>query len=122
MRWILRGDSQRQSAIQAIAAVDLSRPMEVELRRYYKPRTLAQNRAYWRAVDALAKHCGYSKEKMHDVLLAHYFGVELAMGVPVPKRRSSELKVDEMRDYLEWVPSFGAELGLNVPIGREDMP
>lgn len=122
-RWILRSESQRESALAAIQGIDLGAKgvLEVVLRPHQRPRTLDQNAAYWRAVTELAEHCGYLKHEMHELLLAEHFGTKEVGRLVVPAKRSSELSVEEMRGYLDWLPPFAAQtFGAQVWIGRED--
>ena len=65
---------------------------------------------------AMAKHCGYTADEMHEILLASKFGtkpITLRAGLLIerPARRSSDLKKQEMSDYIDWVDGVGREAG-----------
>jgi len=117
-----RVESVRKRACEAINALDLETcgPVAITLEKHNPPRTLAQNAYYWTAmVQPLADYCGYTKDEMHEILLAECFGSAEVGSLTLPNKRSSKLTKAEMQEYLEFVPRFAAEQGvvIGVPDG-----
>jgi hypothetical protein len=111
----------RQRALDLLTDMELEKgkPIEIEVHDFSPKRTLDQNAFYFSAMVApLADHLGYTKAEMHEVLLGECFGTKTVGGLTVPKKRSSTLKVGEMVEYLDWVPRFAAEMGVQIGVAE----
>jgi hypothetical protein len=81
------------------------------------PKGTDAQRAKLRSMErAMAKHCGYKPDELHEALLASRFGtkrIEILKGcfVERPAKRSSDLKKPEMSEYIDWVDGVGREAG-----------
>ena len=117
--FILRTNPDRDGCVAAINALDLVRPWRVEVKRYVKRRTLAQNRAYWgrlgELVDAIADHTGYTSAVLHDVFkdaLCPPKAVEFPGGWREVKS-TTLLSTTEMALYFDAVAEWAArEFGI----------
>jgi hypothetical protein len=82
------------------------------------PKGTDAQRALLRALEGeMAKHCGYHRDELHEILLAHRFGtkrIELVKGCYLerPARRSSDLNRLETSAYIDWVKQRADEMGL----------
>ncbi len=91
--------------------------VEVTLKKPRSQRSLKQNRAYFGIiVQAVAEHCGYSKDEAHEALAFKF----LRVGEPdalLPTRRSTtSLSTQEFEAYSAQCKQFAAEeLGIYVP-------
>jgi hypothetical protein len=91
--------------------------VELTIRKRRTQRSLKQNRAYFGLiVEAVADHCGYSKDEAHEALAWRF----LREGEPdalLPRRKSTaDLSTKEFEDYTARVKQFAAEeLGLFIP-------
>jgi hypothetical protein len=85
------------------------------------------------AIPRIAKKIGYDRHeyaRLHDDLLSACFGTiavpALLPGAPpriMPAKRTSDMNVQEMSEYMEWVPRFAAEkLDCYVPMPDEPNP
>lgn len=81
------------------------------------PKGTDAQRGKLRAMErAMARHCGYQPDELHEALLASRFGtkrIEILKGcfVERPARRSSELKKPELSAYIDWVDGVGRDAG-----------
>lgn len=125
--FVLYDDHIAANAVDAVCRLlpDLANPMVVRIEVYEPPRTLKQNRYYWAGIiNPAAKELGYRPNKLHEILLSEYFGVDELVSptgkrFTRPKRRTSNnpdgpMRKVEMIAYLEWCPTFLAEYGAVV--------
>ncbi len=91
--------------------------IEVTIRKRRTLRSLKANRAYFGLiVQAIADHCGYSKQEAHEAI-AWKFLQEGEPDAMLPRRRSTaDLDDKEFATYTAQVKQFAAEeLGLFIP-------
>lgn len=121
-RWIIRDEDIRARCAAQILQfkINADKPLEVVVKVYSKPRTLDQNAYYWsHMIRPLIAHFGVTEKQMSNDLLAEFFGTTtratLSGKILIdPRRTSSELSVSEMSDYLDWLPSFIADYGIEL--------
>ena len=96
--------------------------MTVTIAKRQDKRSLAANRALWgpiysQVIDAIAEEVGYDrhdkagKERLHEGLCIRYGGTAID---PISKREvrkfhTSKASVQQMSDYIEWIPRFMAD-------------
>ena len=136
-RFILRknGDSREKilaNIAKFLEILPADREFVVEIRRYRRSRTLAQNAMLWGLayppiMEALGLSGESDKEMLHQAFCELYFGkVDLEiMGIAMtlPKRttttdekgRRSVLTTLEFSDFWSFVQRQAAELGIYVP-------
>jgi hypothetical protein len=117
--YILRDTDVREHAIARLRCLnlDVPEPWAIYIAPYKRIRTLEQNAAYFRVVDAICKATGHGKNVIHTYLKQTYLGVEIADigGKRVEAVRSSA-KVDrgDMSELIEGAYQLAAEMGVPV--------
>lgn len=91
----------------------------VEVKKFRKNRTDAQNRYWWGCViDILSKHTGYEPEEMHDAIKIKFLPVEKA-GL-ISGRSTARLNTAEFNDLIERVQRWAAQdLQVYIPDPEE---
>lgn len=91
----------------------------VEITKWKDDRTLRQNRFYWKIITIIGNELGYRKNEMHEVFLNHFSPVKTIKsleGKPIQTPvRTSEMTVDQMREYLDTIIQFAAEQSIKLP-------
>lgn len=117
--FILRDAEIRENAIARIRSLNLAteEPWALYIAPYKQIRTLEQNAAYFRVVDAIRKATGHSKNVLHMHLKETVLGKEVAeiRGKQVEAVRSSA-KTDrgDFSEMIEAAYELAAELGVEV--------
>jgi len=117
-RFILGNDNPRWEAvrdrcIEFIQSLNGDTKVDITITKHDDPKTLQQNAYYWAAyVKPLSDHFGYTKQEMHEVLLAECFGQHKVGELILPNKRTGPMKKKEMMEYLDWLPRFAAEHGV----------
>lgn len=99
-------------------------PALIDVTKYKKNRTLAQNRLLWKWLDIISDNTGEDKEDLHDRLrqkLGLYrdeicmdkHGNNIVIRVLIETRR---MDVKRFSEYLDHVQRLGVFLGLQLPI------
>jgi len=101
------------------------KPLMVTVEQWKKPRTNQQNAYLWGVVypaiiegggEALR---GFNRDDVHEWMLGECFGWETLEGFGRkrlrPLRRSSALNKEEFTEYLTFIDSKCAELGIVIP-------
>lgn len=120
---IIKGEDQRRAAIEAIEDLDFSPVMEVVIRKFDPRRHNGQNDLYWKYVEIMRHHFGYTKEEMHTVLKNEILGEDYVEfnGKMVPKERTTTDKtVKEFSEYLREVSIFAANWGIALPVNERE--
>lgn len=73
-RYVLDTEQHRDNAARFIGKLDVSRPIEVIIQDYHKPRSLGANGRLWLLHRAAAAHTGYSADEMHEHALCRHYG------------------------------------------------
>ncbi len=99
-----------------------SKTVEVEVRKYTRSRTLAQNRFYHGVViPILAGHTGYSADEMHEALKLKFL-LDKERNDALPTVRSTtSLTTQEFMEYIEAIRLLAAEMGVYVPEPNEEL-
>ena len=117
--FILRNADVRERAIERLRMLklDVPEPWGVWIAPYKQIRTLEQNAAYFRVVDAIRKATGHSKNVLHMYLKETVLGKEVAeiRGKQVEAVRSSA-KTDrgDFSELIEAAYELAGELGVEV--------
>ena len=122
-RFILRKELNRKYAIEAINQLPLDGTMEIVIRKFEKTRSTDSNRLYWKWLEVIAGHTGYSKEELHEYFRKKYgywknkdvFGV--AMAIPVS---TTKYTTKQFSNYMTQVEAEASTLGIVLP-HPEDM-
>ncbi|MBF0247048.1 MAG: recombination protein NinB [Alphaproteobacteria bacterium] len=123
----------RQSVIDFIGRLDLSKPLEVTVGLFRKRRTTKQNALMWKWVNEVADHVsdytGMDADEVHEFFKGKFLSphvVEIG-GEIVEYRTTTKLTTSEMTDYMNRIYAWATTyLGLHLPIpedlGGEDRP
>ena len=105
-RWLMTLEGQR---------------VTIEIKKFRKNRTDAQNRYYWGVViDILSKHTGYEPEEMHDAIKIKFMPVERA-GL-IAGKSTARLTTIEFMELIERVQRWAAQdLQCYIPDPGEDV-
>jgi len=91
--------------------------VEIKPIRYRHSRE--QENYYWKYEREFAKHCGYTPDELHEILLRICYGSDFIDGplghVNRPRKRSSDAKVNEYVDLIDTLTRVAAEQGFVVP-------
>ena len=74
---VIRGDVQRQYAIQTIAGLDLSKPWRVTIKRFVKARSNPQLALYWEWLGIISKETGNDKDDLHEFFKRKFLTPEI---------------------------------------------
>jgi len=88
-------------------------------------RTQRQNALYWIWVQYLADQTGYTKDAMHDILRDKFLGyreVKAKDKTIRALRSTTDLNVDEFKEYLQEIDFFSADFGLQLPYPEDLYP
>ena len=107
---------------RAISTLGDGEAVTVTIEKPQDTRTMAQNRAIWgtiydQIIEAIADEVGYDrhdkdgKERLHEGLCARYRGttIDPVTKCEVRKFYTHRATVQQMADYIEWIPRFIAE-------------
>jgi hypothetical protein len=117
--FILRNADVRERAIERLRMLklDTEEPWAVYIAPHKQIRTLEQNAAYWRVLDAIRKATGHSKNVLHIYLKEQVLGVERAeiRGKTIEAVRSSA-KTDrgDFSELIEAAHELATGLGVEV--------
>jgi hypothetical protein len=130
---VLIGETQRQYAMQLLAAVKVGQdePTEVIFRRRLKKRTDAQRALFWIWMRTLRQHLLestgelYSEQELHDWCCERFLGTKdvMVMGDLVRRMRgTSDLSKAEMTEFMGQLDMYCAsELDLFLPATAESL-
>jgi hypothetical protein len=117
--FILRNADVRDRLIERLMMLklDTPEPWAVYIAPHKQIRTLEQNSAYWRVLDAIRKATGHSKNVLHIYLKEQVLGVERAeiRGKTVEAVRSSaKTERGDFSELIEAAYELAAGLGVEV--------
>jgi hypothetical protein len=122
MNFIIKTELDKQAAIAHIRDMELAYPMRVEVKRYYKKRTLNQNDLYFSWIEILANEFGNTKEEMHDALKIKIMGAataNLAGEIIHLPPNSRHLETKAFSEYMDKVYALALEYGIILPQPNE---
>lgn len=98
---------------------------EVKIKRWKDKRSTNQNNLYWKWVTIIGNELGYRKGEMHETLLAEFAPMKTIPKLDGGQRtvpiRTSEMKVDQMSEYMNAVEQLAAEMNIALPHPEEEM-
>ena len=117
--YILRNADVRERAIERLRLLNLNtpEPWAIYIAPYKQIRTLEQNAAYFRIVDAICKATGHSKNVIHLYLKKSVLGYELAeiKGQTFEAIRSSaKMERGDFSELINGAHELANELGVEV--------
>lgn len=124
--YVLRNEAIRANVLRLIAALDLSKPWQVTVEPWKKPRTLSQNALMWKwhgeVVKAVSDHTGADADDIHDFFKKKFLTpriVEIG-GEAVERYTTTTLNTVEMSQYMDRIYAFvTSELGILLPLPEE---
>lgn len=127
--FIIRDEKRRDYCIDFIRNIPFIPTLSVEIKRYVKKRSLAQNRFYWAILGEIAQeHHGSMEEKdaIHEDLLGSIWGwKERSYKIngrtytrPVPMKRSKDLNTRDFGILIDAAEMLAREL--NIRVSRPD--
>lgn len=122
MNFIIKTEADKQAAIAHIRDMELAYPMRVDVKRYYKKRTIDQNSLYWSWLEILANEFGNNREEMHDALKMKIMGattVNLAGEIIHLPPNSRHLETKTFSEYMDKVYALALEYGIILPQPNE---
>lgn len=127
-RIFAKGTTQEQlanAAIRMVQGLSPNKTWAIEITEWRKPRTNQQNAFLWGVVypavlegggEALA---GWNRDDLHEYFLGECFGWETLEGFGRkrlrPLKRSSALTKQEFSDYLLFLETRCADMGIVIP-------
>lgn len=121
---IIKDEQSRERAFEKLAALNLKKPWEIELKPYKHSRSNSQNKLLWLWLNLWGQDLGYTKDEMYDVAVAQLWPInddELRChGENVPRqRRTSSLNTKEFSDFLNNIDIKASETGTVLPKPEE---
>jgi len=122
-RIIIRGEQQREHAINRLNALKLDpdAPMEVTIKPYKRNRSLEQNDLYWKWLTIMGCDLGYTKDEMHEEMMRQHLppvSINTPAGI-VEVYSTKKLKVKEMSSYLDAINITAGQMGIALPLPIE---
>lgn len=123
-------DNQR--AFDAALASWTDGPAVLKVERPTKKRSNQQNRfVHGCALPIFMEHFGYDRQDMRNdeivrqvkhYLCGLFFGTETnKVGEKVPRLTTSQADTAQMTEFIDWLPRYGAEIGVRVPLPNDPM-
>lgn len=119
MFFILVDQKRRENCIAFIGALDIGTRFSVEIKKYQKNRSRAQNRLYWSYLNAIGDFNGDSAEDLHELFKAKFLGYfkKKVMGEEIMALKSTtDLSTVEFGMYLAKVEAVAKNLGIVLPV------
>ena len=89
----------------------------ISIKRDIMTRSGKQNDMYWAWLGVLSE-VGYTDKEMHKLMKVEHLGYEnttIGDKVVTELRSTKDLKVGEMKEYLDKIDRFAADLGIILP-------
>ena len=123
MKRVLYRDKPKQQVIESLVKTFFVDNPKVEkavisLKEDRMNRSQRQNALYWKWISILSSETGYTKDAMHDIMRDKFLGyrtVKTKDKSIQALRSTTELKVEEMKDYLIDIDMFAIEFGIMLP-------
>lgn len=126
MKFILNDAKVRATCVEHILNIDIAaKPiMTVEIKKFSKKRSLAQNSYYWSTVlGTISDYTGYPTTSLHDTFRENLLPTEIldVNGFKFKKLTSTtDLDTKQMMTYCEQICQFAAEtIGVAVPLPNQ---
>jgi hypothetical protein len=119
---ILAGEQQRRTALDLLAALDLSRPWKVTVERHKKKRSLSANALYWKWLGVISDETGHDTDELHEFFKAKFCPIKekTIADEPMLYRSTAKLDTAEMSAYMDKVYAFSiSTLGILLPLPEE---
>lgn len=119
---IVRTEHDRQRVLSLIAALDLSKPWSVLVKRFHPKRTLRQNALMWMWNSHIAQETGGDEQEVHEGLKELFCPPKpVHIGPKVIMVKSTKLlDTKEEAEYLDRVQAYmAAEFGILLPLPEE---
>lgn len=120
IKLIIKDEQGRDRAFEKLAALNLNKPWELEIKPYRKNRTLAMNRLLWMWLHIWGQDLGYSDTEIYEIAVDQCWPLIeeelICHGVKVPRqRRTSLLNTKEFSDFLNSIDIKASETGTVLP-------
>jgi hypothetical protein len=117
---IIKDEQGRERAFEKLAALNLKKPWELEIKPYKKNRTEAQNKLLWKWLHIWGQDLGYSDKEIYEIAVAQCWPLieeELVcMGNRIPRqRRTSLLNTKDFSEFLNNIDIKASETGTVLP-------
>ena len=91
----------------------------VEIKEKTKKRTNPQNALYWKYMDLIGGHFGYTKDEMHEEIAARFLGMmerQTRGGELIREPRSTTtLTTKEFGEYMDKIIALGRQENIKLP-------
>lgn len=117
MRYILIDEQRRQNAIRELQELDISKPMQVDIKPYKKSRTNAQNNLMWMWYPPIAEYTGYTEEELHEIFKEEFIGYNVFMRdgkLYIRPKSSTKLDTKAMTIFLNKVEAIARFLEVRL--------
>ncbi len=115
--------------VDALEDLPMDQGFRVEIHEHSATRSELQNRTLWWVYGNILKlggntMAGWTKEDLHDHFLIEHFGHTVIAGFGrrrmKPVRRSSRLSKTEFAEFVDFIYSYMANLGVVLPLPDPD--
>lgn len=86
----------------------------MEIKKFYKKRSKAQNRWYWKIITIIGEHKGYTKDEMDLAFKYEFLSYKDEQGYTIIKS-TRKCTTNEMKEYIEHVLRIASEDGIIIP-------
>ena len=109
-------DDVKQNAIKAIQG--LEGVYSIEITKYKKDRTKAQNRLYHMWIEIISNETGESHDNLCEIFKLRFLGTEkiqsMGYSIEIPKS-TTKLTTQEFTDYLDKIESLALSIDIRLP-------
>lgn len=115
--YIIHNENTHRIVFMEVGRLPLDKKWEVRIKEYKSNKTLEQNNTYWQWVDDIGNHLGnFKNEQDFDLRWMHLPPIfRDVQGKTVETRKTiSQLKVDEMRKYMDRVSTWASSEGIPI--------
>lgn len=116
--FVITDQARKEYCLGYIAALNPEIKWSVDIKKFVKSRSRAQNRTYWQWLHVISDHTGYDTEELHELFKGRFIGFKEKeiMGEKIRMTKSSTaLTTKEFSDYLGKVELLARSLNVSLP-------
>ena len=120
MKRVIQKDKPKQEILEHLVKSFFNEHPKVEravvsIKEDKLTRSQKQNALYWKWISQLSGEIGYTKDEMHDIMRDQHLGYRTTTTKKKTievLRSTTDLSVDEMKEYLNAIDMMSAEYGI----------
>lgn len=99
--------------------LDKSKRWKIEVKEHKKARTNSQNALYWKWLEIMGDHFGYTKDEMHEELASRFLGMVERTTIGgrniIEPFSTTKLSTKGFTDYMDKIQMLAVNQGITLP-------